>query len=87
MLVLYRLSSLDTALASSSFNLLNTRMHDLKPVQSPLKLWAQAIVCLNTAGEDSVTSDLRFIQDVQEGGSWWLSLIRYIAVPRHGASS
>lgn len=87
MLMLYRLSSLDTTLSSSSIDLLNTRMHDLEAVQSSLKLGTQTLVGLDTISEDSITTDLGHIQDIEESGSRRLSLIGDITVPSNRASS
>lgn len=83
-LVHNRLTPLDAASGSRRVDLLDTRMSGLEAVQTLLEQGAEAVVGLHGIDEEGVTTGLGLLEDVQEGSTWRLLLIRDIRVPGDG---
>lgn len=81
------LTTLDAALPYTGVDLLDARVSGIQAVKELLERRRQAVVRLGSVGEESVTTDLRDIEDVQEGGAWRLSLVGDIGVPCHRADT
>ncbi len=82
-----RLAALDAAAAQAGIRLLDGRVRRLEAVQALLEGGAEAVVGLDGVDEERVAARLGLVQDVQEGGSGRLLLVRHVRVPGHGGGA
>lgn len=80
-------SSLDAVASCRGVDLLDTRVCGLQAVQTLLEERAESLIGLNGVNEDGVAASLGLVQNVQEGGSGRLLLVRNVRVPGHRAGS
>lgn len=75
------LAALNASLLHAGVDLLDARVGGLETVKELLERRREAVVGLSGIGEESITSDLRGIEDIQESSARRLLLVCDIRVP------
>ena len=84
-LIDYWLAPLDASPRGGGIDLLDARVRGLQAVQSLLEQRAEPVVRLDGVHKERISAGLGLIEDIQEGRSGRLLLVRHVRVPRDGA--